>query len=187
MNQDMRQQAAQTAVEAFKAVERIYRHAYQTLTALKEEIKTANNLKFESDTINCVQSSSDPASWIYHFKGVYLARQKFTFDEYKQRKFPVFFLQSSMCNPKDREPIIRYGIIRKIFNFNMYKNARFKEFVREILTELHAMHGVKDIKARHCEAEVDMDERLLLDLREDSNIEALSREINEKYGQVLLN
>jgi len=187
MNQEMRQKASQTAVDAFKAVERIYRHAHQTLTALKEEIKTANNLKFESDIFNNAQSSTDPASWIYQFKGVYLAQQKFSFDEYKKKIFPVFFLQSSMCNSDGREPVIRYGIIRKIFNFNMYKNARFKEFVRSILTELHAEHEGKNIKARNCEAEVEMDEKLLLDLREDSNIEGLSREITEKYGKYLIN
>jgi len=187
MNQDLRQQAAQTAVEAFKAVERIYRHAYQTLMVLKEEIKTANNLRFESDMINCVQSSNDPASWIYNFKGVYLTRHKFTFDEYKQKLFPVFFLQTSMCNPDGMEPLIRYGIIRKVFNFSMYKNARFKEFVREILAELHANNGGEAIKARHCEAEVEKDEKLLFDLREDSDVVALSKEISEKYGGHLTN
>jgi hypothetical protein len=186
MDQEMRQKATKTAVDAFKAVERIYRHAHQTMTALKEEIKTANNLKFESDPINCVQSSSDPASWIYHFKGVYLSQQKFSFDEYKRKIFPVFFLQSSMCNSDGREPVIRYGIIRKIFNFNMYKNARFKEFVRDILTELHAEHEGGNIKARRCEAEVKIDEKLLLDLRKDSNVETLSKEITEKYGKYLI-
>ena len=95
MEQNIRERAAQTAVDAFKVVERIYRHAYQTMTSLKEEIKTANNLQFESDVINCVQSSSDPASWIFRFKGLYLANQKFSFEEYKQKTFPVFLMSSS--------------------------------------------------------------------------------------------
>ena len=182
MEQDIRERAAQTVVDSFKVVERIYRHAHQTMTSLKEEIKTANNLRFESDVISCVQSSSDPASWIYRFRGLYLAHQNFSFEEYKQNTFPVFFLQSSIFNPDAKEPIIRFGIIKKIFNFNIYKNARFKDFVREILTELHAEREARNIRAPHCEAKVMVDEKLLLDLREDSNIEALTREISEKYG-----
>ena len=57
-----RQKAAQTAVDGFKVVERIYRHAYQILIALKDEIKTDLNLKIESPQRMQAQSSYDQKS-----------------------------------------------------------------------------------------------------------------------------
>jgi hypothetical protein len=70
----MREKAAKTAVDGFVVVERIYRHAYQTLVTLKDKLKMDYNLKVESPLYYNPQSVADPKSWIHHFRGLYLAR-----------------------------------------------------------------------------------------------------------------
>lgn len=121
MDETMRKKAARTAVDGFKVVERLYRHAYQIITALKDEIKMTYNLKGECPLYNNSQSATDPKSWLYHFRGLYLASRKISLDEYTKRGHPILFLQASLYNPKDKEPLLRYGVI---------ENIRFKDMER---------------------------------------------------------
>jgi hypothetical protein len=60
MDENLRKKAAKTAVDGFIVVEKIYRHSYQVLTALKDDIKVEYNLKGESAMRSSPQSSSDP-------------------------------------------------------------------------------------------------------------------------------
>ena len=183
---DMRAQASRTAVDGFKVVERIYRHAYQTLMVLKDRIKEDLNLKVESPLRNNAINTSDPSSWIFKFRGLVLSASKIALEEYKNRQVPILFLQVSLHNSNWREPLIRYGVIEKIFNMSTYKGARFDDYFRMILTELHAEPSAEAVKASHCEAIVRFDEKPLLDVREDSHVADLGREISEKYGPALL-
>jgi hypothetical protein len=183
---DTRKRAARTAVDGFIAVERIYRHAYQTLIVLKDRIKDDLNLKVESPLRNNAITTSDPSSWIFKFRGLFLSSSKIALEEYKKRQVPALFLQVSLHNPNGREPLIRYGVIEKIFNMTAWKGVRFDDYFRMILTELHAEPSAEVMKASHCEAIVHFDEKPLLDIREDSDVADLGREISEKYGPTIL-
>ena len=48
MDENLRKKAGKTAVDGFIVVERIYRHSYQVLTALKDDIKRQYNFLKES-------------------------------------------------------------------------------------------------------------------------------------------
>jgi hypothetical protein len=55
-----------------------------------------------------------------------------------------------------------------------------------IMAELHADPNPDPIRASHCEAVVHFDEKPLLDIREDSEVVDLAREIGERYGELML-
>jgi len=186
MVDNVRHKAAQTAVDGFKVVERLYRHAYQILTALKDEIKTELNLKNESPQLIQSQSSSVPKSWIHHFRGMYLSHKKFSLDEYTEKEIPILFLQTSLFNQNNNEPVLRYGIVEKIFNLVKWKNARFDDYFRLILVELHAEPSQANIKTPYVESIIHFDEKPLLDIRDDSDITTLVEDISKKYGKFLL-
>lgn len=185
MDEDLRKKAAKTAIDAFTVVERIYRHSYQILNALKESIKTDYNLKKESAMRSSPQSTSDPCSWIYHFRSVYLANEHFSFEDYKKKERAILFIQASLYHPEGREPILRYGIIEKIFNMKPYKGASFDDYFRSILLEIHNNPNSGHVKASSCEASVVFNEKPLLDIKEDKDIVALVKEIGEKYIKFL--
>ena len=185
MDNNMREKAAKTAVDAFIVVERIYRHSFQTLNALKEELKTQLGL-IESPLRISAQSSADPKSWIYQFRGVYLANKKLSLEEYKKQETPILFLQVSLYNPSGREPILRYGIIQRIFNMRPLKGARFDDYFRMVLARMHDEPKSGELKALSCNATVHFDEKPLLDIREDKEVVALAGEISEKYAKFLL-
>ena len=185
MDKDIREKAAKTAVDGFIVVERIYRHAYQTLTALKEKLKGELNLKVESPMFSNPIYSADPKSWLYHFRGLYLAKAKVSVEEYMKREMPVLFLQASLYNPNGQEPILRYGIIEKIFNISLWKGARFDDYFKMTLIQVHDERKSGDVEANSCEAKVHFDEKPLLDIREDRHIVALAEEIGDKYAKHL--
>jgi len=187
MEHDLRQQAAQTARDCFKAVETIYRHAYQVLIALKDEIKTEYNLKAESPVYHQAQSSTDPRSWFYHFRCLYLAADKVSLEEYKKHPIPILFLQASFYIPAGMEPILRYGVVKKIEVVGTWKNARFDEYFRELVTELHYDSKSNHIKTFHCRGDARFEEMPLLDLREPGDVVALAKKIKDKYGALLIN
>ena len=182
----IREKAARTAVDSFIAVERIYRHAHQTLTVLKDKLKDELKLKTESPMWYNSSSSSDPTSWIHRFRGLYLAHSKPTLELYSKKEFPLLFLQASLYNPNKTEPILRYGIIEKMFNMSEWKGVRFDEHFRYLLSDIHAEPRVGEVKASRCEAIVQFDEKPLLDVRQDSDIVELATEIGERYGNSLL-
>lgn len=182
----MRERAARTAVDGFIVVERIYRHAYQTLMALKDTLKTEYNLKEESPFFSNPQSAANPNLWFYHFRGFYLANAKITLEAYNKKEVPVLFIQASLYNPNGKEPALRYGIIERIFNMKTWKGITFNDYFRMILEEFHAEPNSSEIKASHCEAIAHFDEKPLLDIREDKDIVALAGEIGGKYGKLLL-
>jgi hypothetical protein len=186
MDPAMRKRAGKTAVDGFTVVERIYRHTYQTLMALKDTLKTQSNLKVESPLYNNPQSTADPKSWIYHFRGLYLASKKISLEEYGNKETPILFIQASLHNPDGREPVLRYGVIEKIFNMSPWKGVRFDDYFRMTLVQLHTEQKPGDIKTSNCEVTVRFDEKALLDLREDKDIVALAGEIGEKYAKSLL-
>jgi len=181
MDKTMKQKAARTAVDGFKVVERLYRHGYQILTALKDEIKMAQNLKSESPMYNNSQSATDPKSWLYHFKGLYLAYKKISLDEYIKTQGPILFLQASLYNPTDKEPLLRYGVIQNISDLKTWKGARFDDYFRQIIGELHSEPRSGKIKTSHCIGATKFDEKPLLDIREDQDVLALAGIIGEKY------
>lgn len=179
-DQDNRKKAAKTAVDGFTVVERIYRHSFQVLTSLKEELKTEQEFK-ESPSYGSYTSANDPKSWIWQFRGLYLAPQKILLEEYQKKEVPILFLQVSKCNPNGREPTFRYGIIKRIFNTITWKGVRFDDYFKMILNQIHDEQKSGDLKTTHCEAEVDFEEKALLDIREDKDVSALAKEISEKY------
>ena len=183
---DTRKRAARTAVDGFIAVERIYRHAHQILMVLKDKLKDELNLRVDSPVRSNASSSQDPESWIHKFRGLYLSETRVSLEEYKKKEVPLLFLQMSLRNPNGNEPMLRYGVIEKIFNMSTWKGARFDEYFRMILAELHSDPKSAPVKASHCEAVVHFDEKLLLDVRVDSDIVDLAREIGERYGSSLL-
>lgn len=185
MVDNLRKKAAQTAVDGFIVVERIYRHSYQVLTALKDDIKSEYNLKIESAPRSSPQSASDPHSWIYQFRGIYLANEKFSLDEYKKKEKPILFIQTSLYNPNGQEPILRYGIIKKIFDMRPLKGATFDDYFRVTLAQIHEKQKSGQVRASHCEASVIFDEKPLLDIIEDKDVVVLAKEIGEKYIKML--
>jgi len=186
MDKDMREKAAKTAIDGFIVVERIYRHAYQILMTLKDKLKVEYNLKSESPIYNNFQSGADPASWLYHFRGFFLAKAKISLDEYIDNEIPILFFQASLYNLNKQEPIFRYGLIEKIFNFRTWKGARFDDYFRIVLIHIHSEQQSGHIEADSCEAEVRFDEKPLLDIREDKDIALLAEEIGDKYAKLLL-
>jgi hypothetical protein len=186
MDRDVREKAAKTAVDGFIVVERIYRHAYQTVTALKEKLKDELNLKVESPLYSNNISTADPKSWIFQFRGLYLANKKVFLEEYRKGEIPIFFLQASLFNPNDQEPVLRYGVIKKIFNITTWKGARFDDYFKMTIAQLHTEPKSSEIKASHCEATLESTERFLLDIKEDKDIVALVDEITDKYANLLL-
>jgi hypothetical protein len=185
MDDNLRKKAAKTAVDGFVVVERIYRHSYQVLAALKDDIKTEYNLKGESAMRSSPQSSSDPHSWIYQFRGIYLANEKFSLEEYKKKGKPILFIQTSLYNPNGREPILRYGIIKKIFDMRPLKGATFDDYFRMTLAKIHEDPKPGQVRASHCEASAVFDEKPLLDIREDKDVVLLAKDIGEKYIKFL--
>lgn len=181
MDKDMRKRAAQTVIDSFIVVERIYRHTYQTLNGLKESIKKDYPFKAESSMHTNPTVTSDPTSWIVNYRGLYLANDKIHLEEYKKKSQPVLFLHCSIFNKNNIEPILRYGVIEKIDNIAPIKGVRFDDFFREILYYMHTEMKKGTIKAPHCEATVDFHDKYLLDIREDKDIISLSREINDKF------
>ncbi len=179
-DQDNRKKAAKTAVQGFTVVERIYRHSFQVLTSLKEELKTEHEFK-ESPSYGSYTSTNDPKSWIWQFRGLYLAPQKILLEDYQKKELPILFLQVSMYNPNGREPIFRYGIIKRIFNIIRWKGIRFDDYFKMILLMMHDEQKSGDLKMTHCEATVDFKEIALLDIREDKDVSALAKEITEKH------
>lgn len=179
-DKDDRKNAAKTAVDGFIVVERIYRHSLQVLISLKDELKTEHNFK-ESPSYGNYQSFTDPKSWIWQFRGLYLAPKKILLEEYQNKEVPILFLQISMYNPNRREPILRYGIIKRIFNISTWKGVRFDDYFKMTLILMHDEPKPGDLKMTHCEATVDFEERALLDIREDKDISALAKEISERY------
>ncbi len=137
MDNSMREKAIRTSIDGFKVVERIYRHTYQTLIALKEEIKAEFSFKAESPLYNQSIATNDPKSWVYHFKGQYLSEKKISIEDYKKKWIPILFLQSSMFHTTDQEPLIRYGVIEEITNILGYKGIRFDDLFREIISTIH--------------------------------------------------
>ena len=186
MDDETRQRAAHTAVDGFKVIERIYRHAYQTLIALKDEIKAELNLKFESPQYYQFQSASDPKSWIHHYKGLYLSRKKILLEDYKKKEHPILFLQTSLYNQNGKEPFLRYGIIEKLIITGTWKNARFDDYFKELLSELHFSQGAGEIKTLHSKGTIQYSKILLLDIREDSDIVTLAKEIISKYSNFII-
>lgn len=184
MDKDMREKAAKTAVDGFIVVERIYRHAYQTIMALKDKLKAEHNLKAESPVYHNYQSGADPESWLYHFRGFYLANTKVTLEVYNKKEVPILFIQASLYNPNGKEPVLRYGLIERIFNISTWKGARFDDYFRMTLIEIHAERQSGHIKTNSCEAKVRFDEKPLLDIREDKDIVSLAGEIVDKYGRI---
>lgn len=183
---DIRKRAARTVIDGFLVVERIYRHAHQILNVLKDKLKGDLNLKIESPVYSNSSSSSDPASWIHRFRGLYLAHSKPTLEAYSRKQHPIFFLQISMHTPKQTEPILRYGIIEKMFNMSEWKGVRFDDHFRFLLADIHADPRSGAIKASRCEAILHFNEKALLDIREDSDVVNLAQQISEKYGESLL-
>lgn len=185
-DRNIRERAARTAVDGFIVVERIYRHAHQILMELKDKLKTDLNLTIESPVYSNSSSSSDPSSWIHKFRGLYLAESKLSLEDYKRKEAPILFLQASLHNSKVKEPLLRYGIVEKIFNMSTWKGIRFDDYFRMILAELHANPGSNPVKASHCEARVQCVEKPLLDVREDSDVVDLAQQISEQYGELML-
>ena len=185
MNDDKREKAGKTAVDGFIVVERLYRHAYQTLMALKDELKTEDNLKAESPMYTNPKSDADPKSWLYYFRGIYLAEKKISLEEYRKKEVTILFLQASLYNVNRGEPLLRFGVIEKIFNMSTWKGIRFDDYVRMILAELHTEPKPGAIKASHCEGVVKFDEKPLLDIRDDNYVTDLAGEIGEKYARLL--
>jgi hypothetical protein len=186
VNQDVRQKAGKTAVDGFAVAERIYRHAYQTLMALKDALKTEFDLKGESALCSNPQSATDPRSWIYHFRGLYLAKTRISLEGYETKQIPVLFLQASLYNRNGQEPLLRYGIVEKIFNMSPLKGAKFDDYFRATLAQIHAEPSSGNIRASNCEATVRFDEEPLLDIRQDQDVEALAGEIGDNYAKLLL-
>ena len=176
-----REHAAQTVKNGFLVVERIYRHAYQTLMAMKNMIREEYNFTTESGLIGNAVTASDTRSWIYHSRGVCLATSRFDLDKYKEKPFPVLFLQASLYKPSGMEPVIRYGVIKKISNIKPYKGARLEDYFRGILIALHADSQQGNIKTLHCEASISFEERFLLDIREDKDVSSLVETIAHQY------
>jgi len=187
MNEHIRQNAAQTVIDAFKVAGKIYRHSYQVLDTLKEKIKTDNDLKLESTIYNNTQSANDPDTWVYQFKGLYLGSRKFTFDEYKKNKIPVLFLQSSIYHSENREPLIRYGIIERMYDFSPLQGAGFHSYFRMLIWALHKKAKPGTIIASNCKGDVEFEEKPLLDIREESDLVALADKINDKYSGRIIN
>ena len=185
MDETLRKKAAKTAIDGFIVVEKIYLHSYQILTALKEDIKVRYNLKEASPMRSSPQSTSDPQSWIYQFRGIYLASGKFSLEEYKKKEKPILFIQTSLYNPNGQEPILRYGIIEKIFNMKPWKGVHFDDYFRMTLTQIHENPRSGHVKASHCEASVEFNEKPLLDVKEEKDVAALAKEIGEKYIKFL--
>jgi hypothetical protein len=187
MDENLRKKAGKTAVDGFIVVERIYRHSYQVLTALKDDIKRQYNfLKEESAMRSSSQSTSDPESWIYQFRGIYLANEKFSLEEYKKKEKPILFIQASLYNPTNaQEPILRYGVIEKIFNMKPWKGVHFDDYFRMTLAQIHETPKSGRVRASHCEASVVFDETLLLDIKEDKDVVSLAKVIGEKYIKFL--
>ena len=185
MEENMRKKAGNTAVDGFIVVERIYRHAYQVLIALKDELKAEYTLKAESAMLTNPKSDADPKSWLYSFRGIYLAEKKITLDEYKEQGDPILFLQASLYNAKRKEPLLRYGLIEDMSNIGTWKGARFDDYVRFILMELHSDPKQGPIKLSRCDATIKYDEMPLLDIREDSDVTDLAGKIGEKYANLL--
>ena len=100
--------------------------------------------------------------------------------------FETLFLQASLHTSKVKEPLLRYGIVEKIFNMSTWKGIRFDDYFRMILAELHASPGSNPVKASHCEARVQCVEKPLLDVREDSDVVDLAQQISEQYGELML-
>ena len=73
----------------------------------------------------------------------------------------------------------------KIFNLTKWKGVRFDDYFRIILTELHEEPSQKNIKTSYCEGVVHFDEKPLLDIRDDSDVTTLVKEIVNKYGKLL--
>jgi hypothetical protein len=186
MAETTRQKAAQTAVDGFIIVERMYRHAYQTLMALKATLKTDLDLRTESALHSNPIVTADPRSWLHLFRWLYLAKTRVSLEGYKKKIVPVLFLQASLYNPDGEEPILRYGIVEKVFNMTTLKGARFDTYFRSTLAQLHVQRKSGKIRASNCEAEVRFDEKPLLDIREDGDIVALAAEIGQKYAKSLL-
>jgi hypothetical protein len=187
MNEHIRQNAAQTTIDAFKVAAKIYRHSYQVLDTLKEKIKTDNGMRLESQVCNSTQSANDPDTWIYQYRGLYLGRKEFTFDGYKSQEIPVLFLQSSIYSFENSEPLIRYGIIERMYDFSPFQGAKFNEYFKKLLLVMHKDAAPGTIITSHCKAEVEFDEAPLLDIREDSDLLALADKINDKYGSRIIN
>jgi len=179
-----REHANQTVLDAFRVVERIYRHTYQTLIALKDEIKSALDLKFESPQIPQSQSSTDPKSWIHQYRGLHLAREKFSLEDYR-KSTPILFLQASLYGEPPRKPILRYGMIERIFDFIEYKNPRFDDYFKKILLELHSAPRSGDIETGNCKARLDYKEKPLLDILETQDVVALAKETVAVFGPSL--
>jgi len=184
MDDNLRERAAQTAIDGFIVVERIYRHSYEVLNALKDDIKKEYKLK-ESSLRTNTKSSSDPQSWIYQFRGLYLAKEKFSLEEYKKKEKPLLFIQTSLYNPNRQEPILRYGLIKKIFDIKPLKGYTFEDYFGMILAQIHDNQKSGQIRATHCEASAVFDEKPLLDIKEDKDVVLLSKNIGDKYIKFL--
>jgi hypothetical protein len=181
MEEDKRQKAAETVIDAFNVVERIYRHAFQVLSVLINEIKNMRPFEFESSLQSDSSSVNDPKSWIIHYRGVYLSAKKFDLDDYRKKNIPILLLQSSFYNPKKNEPLLRYGVIEHITDLKSFKGARFENYFQEIIEKLHVEPKQGEVKTPHCNARVIFDEKKLLDIREDKDVVDVSEEIRKKY------
>jgi hypothetical protein len=179
-DQDDREKAVKTVIDGFTVVERIYRHSFQVLMSLKEELKTEHEFK-ESPSYSSFSSANEPKSWIWQFRGLYLAPQKILLEGYQKNQVPILFLQVSMYSPNGREPILRYGVISRISNIATWKGARFDDYFKKTLTQMHDEQKTGNLKTTHCEAKVEFEEKALLDIREDKDILHLAKEISEKY------
>jgi len=186
MEKNIRKAAAKTAVDAFVAVERIYLHANQVLIALREELKTGLDLKAGSYMQHQAQASSDPKSWIYHYIALYLSKHIITLDKYLDNPTPLFFIQVSLFNFDNSEPVLRWGVLEKIIKVQRSKGMNLDSLFREIMAESHN-EGVKnEIKTLHCRANVKSEYQLLLDVRNDSDIHEVSKKAIDNYGNFFL-
>jgi hypothetical protein len=95
-------------------------------------------------------------------------------------------LQASLYNQNKIEPLLRYGVIEKIFNRRTWKGIRFDDYFRMILAELHSQPKSDAVKVSHCEAIVHFAEKAILDVREDADVVDLCGQIAERYGHLLL-
>lgn len=181
MDQNIKQKAAKTIVDAFIVINRIYRHVYKTLDVLKEHIKTNYDFSQASSMCQNPDSSTDPETWFPHFKGLYLSFSKINLEDYRREPIPVLFLQASLYNPKQREPILRYGVIKKVSIIRDYKGAKFDDYFRRILMQIHSEPKTGIIKSYYHETEIDFTEKPLLDYIEEKDIEELAKQIGAKY------
>jgi len=186
MEKNTRKEAAKTAIDAFAAVERIFLHASQVLIAFREELKTGLGLKAASSMHNQAQAASDPRSWIYHFKALYLSKSTISLDKYLDSPTPLFFIQASFFNSDNSEPVLRWGVLEKIFEVQRSKGMNLDGLFREIMTEIHNEGIENEIKTLHCRTIMRSENKLLLDVRSDRDLHEVSKKAIDDYGKFFL-